>query len=646
MIGMSFIALYFSGTVIQDTVNIDRLFHLATNDEDDPESTYGVNGYVVWSDKCQIPNLDPFDDSIQKFITRTEPIVCSTKPPLTYTKVAPGGAHHLLKLNSSAVPHYTVNKGNVSCCYSVITRVNGPSGKKYSRTADNYYSVSECSYFEVEVLLRSEEEFILARCSEVTKGGKKREVYKNTHAVVPVKHEVELKLNGSSSERSSQEKNRLSILVLGFDSVSRLNLLRTMPKTVNYLRRNQWLELLGYNKIGENTLPNVAAILMGLSPDQMKEQCWASRFIKFDDCPFIWQEFSKLGYVTAYAEDEPTASTFNYHKTGFVVPPTDYYLRPLLLASEDKLPVKKLHSLNVCLGPTPTTEHILRYVTDIATVFRSALYFVMTWINNFSHSSNSIPANMDERVAMFFHELEDTGALNTTFVIFLSDHGMRWGDIRSTSIGWFEERLPFIYIWVPEWFKKKHPDFYRNLKTNRNRLTSPFDLHLTLREILEISRQDNVTRLPYECPGCPKCESLFSEVSADRACEDAGITANWCTCNKYRSMSTEDKASEAVATYVLSEINAKLKKAGISSAQCAELTFDHTVKMRRKVTMASHDDFIVAFSTLPGGAVFEATVRRLNSTFQLQGDVSRISTYGNQSHCVDDADLKLYCYCA
>lgn len=645
VVGISLIGLYFSCTVLQDTMNIDRLFHLATSGNE-PGSANGADSYLVWSHKCQIPNLDPFDESIRKFATHAKPIICSSKPPLTYVTVVHEGAHkYLLKLNTSAVAHYAVHPENVNCCYSVVTRVNGPDGKEYSRTADNYYSVSECSDFDTEVALHSEEEFILVRCFKTTTRGTKREVYKNTHAVVPVKREVELKLNKSNFEGSSVEKKRLSVFVLGLDSVSRLNLLRTMPKTVHYLRRNGWLELLGYNKIGENTLPNLAAILMGLSQVQMKKQCWVSRYEKFDNCPFIWREFSSLGYVTAYAEDEPAGSTFNYHKTGFVVPPTDYYIRPFLLASEDKLPVKKRASLNVCLGPTPTSEHIFRYITDFATVFKSALYFGVCWINNFSHSSNAIPATVDERVALFFHQLNETGAFNTTFMIFLSDHGMRWGDIRRTSIGWFEERLPFIYIWVPEWFKQKHPDFYKNLKTNRNRLTSPFDLHLTLREILEGSRQGNTTWIPYGCPGCPKCVSLFSEVPAERDCEDAGITANWCTCNKYRPMPIEDEASQAIAFHILSEINSKLKKAANVSASCAELTLDHVISVKRKVPMVSHDDFIVTFDTFPGGAVFEATVRRSDGAFQLKGDISRINSYGNQSDCVDDAELKLYCYC-
>lgn len=647
MVGMSFVALYFSCTVLQDTVNINRLFHFVTNDEDLPESTYEVDSYLVWSPKCQIPNLNPFDESIRKFITHAEPIVCSTKPALTYTTIVPEGTlQPVLKMNISAVPHYTVHPEDISCCYSVISRVNTQAGRNYNDAADNYYSISKCSYFEREVVLNPEEEFILVRCFEVSERGAKTEVYKNTHAVVQVKRDVQSKFNKSNSEKSSTEENkRLNVLLLGFDSMSRLNLLRTMPKTVQYLRHNGWLELLGYNKVGDNTLPNVAAILTGLNLDQMKKQCWTSRFKKFDDCPFVWKEFSKLGYVTVYAEDQPTGSTFNYHKTGFVIPPTDYYIRPFLLASEHELPVKIRDFMNVCLGPTPTSEHIFRYTTDFMTVFKSALYFMIAWINNFSHSSNATPETMDERVAQFFHELEKTGALNTTFVIFLSDHGMRWGDIRSTAIGWFEERLPFIYIWVPEWFKQTHSDLYTNLQRNINRLTSPFDLYMTLKEILERSRQDNITCIPDECPGCPKCVSLFSEVSTDRACEDAGVPANWCTCNKYRSMPTKDKTSEVVALYVLSEINAKVKKLANSSSACAELTLRHVIKMKRKVPVTSHDDFVVVFDTLPGGAVFEATVGRSDGVFQLRGDVSRINSYGDQSSCVDDSELKLYCYC-
>jgi hypothetical protein len=110
-------------------------------------------------------------------------------------------------------------------------------------------------------------------------------------------------------------------------------------------------------------------------------------------------------------------------------------------------------------------------------------------------------------------------------------------------------------------------------------------------------------------------------------------------------MPIEDKTSKAIALQVLSGINSKLKQAVNVSASCAKLTLDNVISVQRKVPIGSHDDFIVTFDTFPGGAVFEASVRRLNGAFHLKGDVSRITSYGNQSSCVDDAELKLYCYC-
>ena len=304
-------------------------FHVPTDEEGIVGSSYENDTFLVSSTNCHIPNLDPFHQSIRKFVTLGEPIVCSTKSPLTYAAMASEGAgKYLLKVNTTAMADYAVEPENVGCCYSVINRVNDLAGKKYNRNSDNHYSVTKCSDFKTELVLNSEEEFILVRCFQANESGTNKDIYKNTHAVVPIKADVELKLSKTNSESSSKEEKRLSVLLLGFDSVSRLNLLRTMPKTVKYLRRTGWLEMFGYNKVGDNTLPNLAAVLTGLSMEQLKNQCWASHHSNFDNCPFIWKEYSELGYVTAYAEDDPRGSTFNYHKTVFVIPPTDYYIRP------------------------------------------------------------------------------------------------------------------------------------------------------------------------------------------------------------------------------------------------------------------------------------------------------------------------------
>jgi hypothetical protein len=516
--------------------------------------------------------------------------------------------------------------------------------------------------FEDQVTLGPESEFILVRCNIQKKDSKGKEVYTNMHATVPVKPQVLSKLTAKQTQHknNSEDKHKLSILFIGLDSISRLNLIRTMPKTVSHLRRNGWFELRGYNKVADNTFPNLMAILTGLSFDQIKQTCWPTKQSQLDDCPYIWCEFSKQGYVTAFGEDITKMSTFNYQKTGFIKPPTDYYLRPYILAAEKKLQLKTRDQLYICLGPTSTTEHILRYTTDFASTFRHALYFALFWINNLSHNNHNTPAAMDFRFLQLFNELAEIGTLNNTVVIFLSDHGMRFGKIRETFIGWLEERLPFIYVWIPLWFRQQYPEVEKNLATNRDRLTSPYDVHITLKDILGRNREsdmagstENASNVSYinGSAGCPKCVSLFQEVTYNRSCDDAGITPHWCTCNQYETLSTAGDTVQAAAKFVLSEIQSRLLKAVNTTRKfkrCSDLRLNRLVNVRGRMhNDSNHQEYVVLIETAPGGALFEATVRQLikKNTFQMLGIVSRINTYWSQSTCINDPILKMYCYC-
>lgn len=57
-------------------------------------------------------------------------------------------------------------------------------------------------------------------------------------------------LDTSEEELVGTEKPRpLSVLMLSIDSISRLNLIRALPKTAQHLYNNEWFELQGYNKV-------------------------------------------------------------------------------------------------------------------------------------------------------------------------------------------------------------------------------------------------------------------------------------------------------------------------------------------------------------------------------------------------------------
>lgn len=588
------------------------------------------DGYLVWNPSCRIPDIDPRHESIRRLIKTTDPVPCSTLPPLTKIN-----GDNLILVKD--VIHLYSPKNIVSCCYHEIYRHDRPVDTT-DKHPDDVYTMTGCKPFNSSVKLTDNEQFLMAKCS-TTKGKAWREIYTNMHAVVRKRTKLADKINMASAEG----KQKMSVLIVGIDSISRLNMIRTMPKTVNFLQKQGWLELRGYNKMDDNTFPNLMAILTGHSVKQIRNLCFPNNSHPVDACPLMWKEFSEKGYITLYGEDEPSIGTFNYHKKGFIKSPTDYYLRPFMLAAEKHTKIKKKDGLNVCLGPTPSSEHILRYAADFATTFRNTLYFALFWMNSFSHNNVNTPSSMDARFLKFFHELVNNDALNNTMVIFLSDHGMRFGKIRETFVGWLEERLPFIYIWVPEWYRNLYPQKYNNLVENSYRLTSPYDLHLTLQEVLR-DEHDNGTA------ACPKCVSLFDEAPWNRSCEDVGVTEHWCTCSEYRTLSTQGGQVRAMVKFTLGEINKIIKNGQQfiknNKTKCAKLSVKRVLSVRSKVfeRKVGHDEYVVLFETLPGEALFEATVRR-GVQFKLLDTVSRINAFGSQSRCMNDAFIKKYCYC-
>merc|ERR1719495_867985 len=74
--------------------------------------------------------------------------------------------------------------------------------------------------------------------------------------------------------------------------------------------------------------------------------------------------------------------------------------------------------------------------------------------------------------------------MNHTIILFISDHGQRWGSFRSTYAGMLEERMPFVYAIFPPWFRTRYPEVWQNLVANTRRLTASFDLYSTLVDIM------------------------------------------------------------------------------------------------------------------------------------------------------------------
>lgn len=76
---------------------------------------------------------------------------------------------------------------------------------------------------------------------------KAKTVYYNAHAIVRRKENMQKIFDNFKT--LYPENRPLSVLMLGIDSVSRLNLIRAMPMTAQHLYDTGWFELKGYNKV-------------------------------------------------------------------------------------------------------------------------------------------------------------------------------------------------------------------------------------------------------------------------------------------------------------------------------------------------------------------------------------------------------------
>lgn len=135
---------------------------------------------------------------------------------------------------------------------------------------------------------------MLVVCELRQNGNKSRStVYKDVHAMVINK--------GQRRFRNADVPDKPSVLVISIDSLSRLNLIRSMPLTYRLLEKHGFISLEGYTKVADNTFPNVVPILTGMSVKQMTKQCWKSPKDEMDGCPFLWKNFKERGkYVLIY----------------------------------------------------------------------------------------------------------------------------------------------------------------------------------------------------------------------------------------------------------------------------------------------------------------------------------------------------------
>jgi len=155
-------------------------------------------------------------------------------------------------------------------------------------------------------------------------------------------------------------------------------------------------------------------------------------------------------------------------------------------------------------------------------IFASGFFSALT------HNGMNEAVYMDQLLERFFSSLYDSGSLRNTAVVLYSDHGTRYGPTRGyTRMGWYEENLPVALIAMPASFRSRHATMMKTLRSNRHKLTTPFDLHETVRRVLDTDKLYNDSG---RIAGGRRGVSLFDVTLGDRTCKDASIAPTYCEC--------------------------------------------------------------------------------------------------------------------
>jgi hypothetical protein len=471
----------------------------------------------------------------------------------------------------------------------------------------------------------------------------------------PLRKDLETK---KSQIKGSKPYN---ILGIGFDSMSHANYLRNLPKTMELMRTRlnktgNLFELNGYTIVGDGTTANLGGILTGehefYLPEARKKITNSSTV---DSWPWIWKEAEALGYVTAFLEDEPNQGAFTLRLNGFQNPPTDYYFLQLWQALGSQSHTSFTYGRY-------NWERQLDYGLNIFKLYpeHPIFSFIFSKISH-THCLADL-SKFDEEIASIFEKYFDLPQFENTLFFLFGDHGMRFGDFRQTLEGKIEERLPGMFIKVPDRFAKEHPAFIQNIRINQDRLTTPFDVNAALKDIL----YDPVAPTYSEHQ-----KSLLTQViNPERKCSEALIADHWCTCQSGRIVEVTPLITKGTERLV-EELNKRLIEHGenkceviqLSKVTRAELlTFEEnmvgfvkssdedgrvaTITDKTKQKLEQHTQtYQVQFEIRPGGGLLEGDFSVTDENdITIGHHFSRVNSYGYLP-CQPKPLIREFCVC-
>lgn len=358
--------------------------------------------YFVKTNGCRIVRMEVISDQIRSFFPseKEKPKKIECGPP-----AITDSDERYLWINLTDVElkkHYNISSvDQLQCYFTSFTRLTD-----YSVVKNETISLIHVGQ---RVKIDSNEN-IQVFCEN----GNQSQLYVDFHSFFPKRADEE------KSKVKDADEN-YNVMILGVDSVSKLNFHRMFNMTSRtILEELEAIELQGYNKVGDNTYPNLIPLLTGLTSEELNGACLSSNSsIYFDNCHFIWDDFKQKGYGTLFSEDSALLSLFNYFKNGFEKQPTDYYLRTMLHQMEKDVAHTKIGNYKLCLGSSRPIDFLLKYMRKFMKTMADELFFSFFWTSSMTHDFINYPLLIDNDLSDVLHQMKRDKVLDRTILFML-----------------------------------------------------------------------------------------------------------------------------------------------------------------------------------------------------------------------------------
>jgi len=144
----------------------------------------------------------------------------------------------------------------------------------------------------------------------------------------------------------------------------------------------------------------------------------------------------------------------------------------------------------------------------------------------------------------------------------------------------------------------------------------------------------------------PNGQSLFLRLPK-RDCLGANIPEYLCGCKKSQYVNTTEKIIQNGALHLINYINNNLLNN--FKSLCMGLKLKRVIDAQ--IVIENSNVYSIIFETFPSNAVFDAqlNVEHLNKSllpkYQIVGKITRINTYGMSSRCINNYEMRNFCYC-